>query len=337
MAHYHPSEDFKKIVAEVKTTGKPYPLTVRQLLRYFFQERRSYLVVWWIRQNLQKFGVESQPDFESVYIDAQIKIVKTVPAKAEDVPAEEIKDPVSRLALLPAANNVPVSINRDADIKEAVTLMLMHDYSQLPVMQNERVVDGMISLRSIVSSQAIGAKPEKVRDCLLKDIEIIPIDAPLFDAVKAVMAKEVVLVQAQDKKICGLVTIADIGQQFVSLSEPFLILEHIENHIRSLLKGKFTAEQLKEAIDPKDVDRKIQDVSDLSFGEYIRLLENPDRWKDLKIEIDRNTFTKRLDEVRRIRNDVMHFHPDGISDHDLETLRETSKFFYNFTLYKSSK
>ena len=42
--------------------------------------------------------------------------------------------------------------------------------------------------------------------------------------------------------------------------------------------------------------------------------------------IDRVTFIKELDQVRAIRNDVMHFDPDGILPDQLERLREFSSF-----------
>jgi CBS domain containing-hemolysin-like protein len=238
------------------------------------------------------------------------------------------------LALLPAANRVPVSVARDADLQRAITLMMMHDYSQLPVMQSERSVDGLISLRSIVSARSVGVDCTTVKECLIKDVQVLAHDTPLFEAVKTVMRSEVVLVKGPDQKIVGLVTIADIGEQFVSLAEPFLILEQIENHIRALLDSKFTTDQLKEASDNEDSEREIESISDLTFGEYVRLLEKPDNWKVLNLMMDRSTFTKRLDQVRRIRNEVMHFHPDGISAEDLDTLRETAKFFYAFSQFR---
>ena len=212
--------------------------------------------------------------------------------------------------------------------------MMMHDYSQLPVMQGERTVDGLISLRSIVSARSLGMDCTTVRECLIKDVQILAHDTPLFEAVKTVMRSEVVLVRGPDQKIVGLVTIADIGEQFVSLAEPFLILEQIENHIRALLDSKFTKDQLKKAVDDDDDEREIETVADLTFGEYVHLLENPDNWQVLNLLMDRSTFTKRLDQVRRIRNDVMHFHPDGISPEDLDTLRETAKFFYAFSQFR---
>lgn len=334
---YYPNEAFKKLAEEIKSSGHSQQLTVRRLLGHFNQERRSNRVTPWIRQNLDKLGLECHPNFEQVYIDSNVELRKKLTVKAAKGDTKEpiaaVRDPVPRLALLPSANRSPISVTRDADIKRAVTLMMMHDFSQLPVMQNERTVDGLISLRSIVSAQAIVGPCTVVRQCMVKQIQVLSHDTPLFDAVKQIMQSEVVLVKGPDGKIAGLVTIADVGQQFVAMAEPFLILEQIENHIRAILDGKFSKEQLKKCIHEGADDRDIEGIADLTFGEYVRLLESPDNWQLLNLTMDRASFTKRLDEVRRIRNDVMHFHPDGISQEDLDTLRETSKFFYSFSQF----
>jgi hypothetical protein len=128
-------------------------------------------------------------------------------------------------------------------------------------------------------------------------------------------------------EISGIVTTTDISEQFLMLTEPFLILEELENHIRKILDGKFTLKEIRSFVKTTDNDKEIHLISDLTFGEYIRIMENAENWDRLNILFDRKTFIARLNEVRRIRNDVMHFHPDGISDNDKVTLRETSKFF----------
>ncbi len=74
--------------------------------------------------------------------------------------------------------------------------------------------------------------------------------------------------------------------------------------------------------DPGDADREVSDLADLSFGEHIRLLENPDRWQALSLRIDRETFVNYLNEVKEIRNDVMHFDPDGTDPSELDKLRQ---------------
>src|SRR5207245_2373638 len=138
--------------------------------------------------------------------------------------------------------------------------------------------------------------------------------------------KDVVLIRDSENKISGLVTTSDISVQFGALAEPFLLLSEIENHIRRLIDGKFSLDDLKAARNPNDATRKIENVANLSFGEYIRLLETPKNWERLNYQLDRVECVKRLREVGRIRNDVMHFHPDGISPVDLDLLRETRKF-----------
>ena len=47
----------------------------------------------------------------------------------------------------------------------------------------------------------------------------------------------------------------------------------------------------------------------------------------LRLRVDRAVLTSLLDDVRKVRNDVMHFDPDGIGDGDLAVLR---KFVYSF-------
>ena len=77
---------------------------------------------------------------------------------------------------------------------------------------------------------------------------------------------------------------------------------------------------------PADGGREVSNMSDLTLGEYVRLLQNPDRWAQLNLEVDRATFTKDLEEICTIRNDVMHFDPDGIGQGDLDKLRTFAQF-----------
>src|ERR1035437_329934 len=53
------------------------------------------------------------------------------------------------LRMLPGAARKPLSVTRETSVQRARTLMLMHDYSQLPVMNGERTVHGMVSWKSL--------------------------------------------------------------------------------------------------------------------------------------------------------------------------------------------
>jgi len=68
---------------------------------------------------------------------------------------------------------------------------------------------------------------------------------------------------------------------------------------------------------------KVNGIDDLSFGETARAFAREDIWNKLHLLLDRSSFCVRLEEIRAIRNKVMHFHPDGISEEDREVLRKT--------------
>jgi CBS domain-containing protein len=293
--------------------------TVRNFLLWFDVSRRGFRSVRRIRYRLEEAGIETDPDFEYAFFDG---LVSFVPAGS--------KKPISqqetfRIGRLESANRTPVSVKPDTSISEAVTLMLTHDYSQLPVMTTERDVKGVISWKTIGSRLALNRQCACTRDCL-EQPRIVQIEDSIFSAIAYISESDYVLVQAPDRKICGIVTATDFSEQFRILGEPFLLIGEIENSIRKLIRGKFTGAELAEARDPDDKDRKVEGVSDLTFGEYVKLLENEKRWKKVGLALDRAEFVKRLIDVRDIRNDVMHFDPQGLDDEDLKTLRDFAKF-----------
>lgn len=331
---------------QIHQNGKARMVRVKDLLSWFGAQRRGVLVVREIRAALRKSKLVTVPDFELAYIDQRIKLKAAEPDSKKalvfkevvvEVPTVQdstyqavvggsVPDPAPRIGMLEAANTKPITVTLETDLSRAIAIMALRGFSQLPVMPGERTVDGLISWRSIGNARMKNKTTcERVKDCI-ESVEIVRFDMHLFDAVKIIAEKDVVLVRDSENKISGLVTTSDISVQFGALSEPFLLLSEIENHIRRVIDGKFSLEELKAARNPNDGDRKIENVANLTFGEYIRLLDTEKNWDRLNYHLDRVECTKRLREVGRIRNDVMHFHPDGISPKDLDLLRETRRF-----------
>ncbi len=160
---------------------------------------------------------------------------------------------------------------------------------------------------------------------------VMSCDEPLLKAVQVIIENDFVLVRQKDKTISGIVTMTDIGEQFKSMAEPFLIIEQIENFIRKILDQKFTPDELKFSNQDFTNQKEIRKISDLTFGQYVRIIEDPKKFEKLKLKIDRVLLTNRLEDIRKIRNDVMHFNPDKISDTDMEKLRETLGFLQAIT------
>ncbi len=336
-----------RTVAESLKNGDSYPaVTVRQLLGWFGQQRRGWRVVATVKGALRRTGLATEPDFATAFIDGHLTFAlsgdkdaraekdsdddrrdsREVDEHTADSQTSEalIDDPVLRVRMLPAANREPVTVNRDDPVEKALSLMAMHDFSQLPVTQDMRSVDGMISWRSVLLARTKGVEPTRVGECMERHEEVRSEDS-LLTAFQKIVDHEAVLVRGDDQSITGIVTATDLSIMFREQTEPFLLLSEIENQLRRLIDGHFSPEELKDAKDSVDKEREVDSVADLTFGECTRLLEKEEHWQRLGVRLDRKTFIKQLIEVRDIRNDVMHFDPDGLSANELQRLKDVRR------------
>lgn len=304
------------------TAPAPVRLTVRQLLERFGYQRRGDWIDNHIRNGMEKFGLRADQDFTIAWLDAPIAIGLDANAPGAPRPPHTT-DPTRRVGQLDAANRKPMSVTPDSLLIEATTKMQMNGYSRLPVMRNERDVSGMITWESIGARNALGLERTHVRECM-EPPQIIPDDTRLFDAISRIVEHGYVLVRAGDRTVAGIVTATDLARIFRELAGPFLFIGEIEGHLRNLVHGKFTLDQLRKA---SGDGRPIEGSADLTFGGYKRLLEGKDNWERLKLGIDRREFIRHLDAVREIRNEIMHFNPDGLDEDKRRTLRTVARFF----------
>ncbi len=315
------SEQFKEIVKEIQDQEKEFEITPRELLSAFGCAKRTSGNLARIDRFLEENQLKTIPDYTDGWIDGCIVLKHKQKAKSK-----KRNDPIQRIKLLPAANREPVSISQEAILKEAVTLMMLNNYSQLPVMSGKRTVVGAITWETIGHGITNGSKSDKVKDYLKDEITLIDYEAPILGAVSKIIDNDFALIIKKDKTISGIVTIADISLQFINVTEPFLLLEQIENNIRQILDGKFLIADLRGFCKTGDTDRKIDFIDDLNFGDYVRIIENPDYWDKLELSIERKYFIKQLDKIREIRNDIMHFDPEGITFEQRIDLVKMSNF-----------
>ena len=316
--------------SEIKAGVKPAPerVKIRDFVGWFGYMRRTKRVVSEIRNKMEELELQTAPDFEFTWVDATTSIQLTREAGEAAESSEELDDPTVRIGALEAANRKPTIVKPDKPLTVATTLMHLNDYSQLPVMVNERDVKGVISWKSIGSKLALEHECELVRHCM-DQARIIGIGAPLLDAIGDISEHGYVLVRGTDNTITGIVTASDMVHQFTQLASPFLVIGEIEGHLRRLVYKKFTIQEFRDASLSDEGGRSITGSADLTFGDYCRLLQNPEYWSRLGLSIDRVTFTKHLDAVREIRNDVMHFEPDGLEPEHEAALKDLARFFRN--------
>jgi hypothetical protein len=58
----------------------------------------------------------------------------------------------------------------------------------------------------------------------------------------------------------------------------------------------------------------------------VRAIENPALYEKFGVKLDRKVLIEELNPIKEIRNDTMHFDPEGIEDSQLETLRRIATF-----------
>ena len=198
-------------------------------------------------------------------------------------------------------------------------------------MTNERDVKGVVSWASIGGRTAVGINGPDVQ-AYMDEARELPASATLFDAIREIREVDYVLVRAADRRVIGIVTASDIAVQFESVSTPFLLLNEIESHLRALVAKKLTKSDIKRACSPEHLPKNFAATSDLTFGNLVKVLEHGENWKKLGLQLDRLMFCQQLAEINEIRNDVMHFDPDPLTDESLTSLRNLARLLDSLRL-----
>lgn len=319
----------ERIQREIENGAAPHSerVTVREFLSWFGNSRRGRRAVNQIRHMLAEYNLRTAPDFEVTWIDAVISVERDPEVEDGVAGSEEQIDPTIRIGAIEAANRIPTAVKPNKPLRVATTLMLMNDFSQLPVMESERELKGVVSWQSIGTRLSLGHKCPSVRDCMDSSYPEIHIGAPLSSAIESISRQGYVLVRGMDKRITGIVTATDVTDQFMQLSGPFLNIGEIEGYLRILVHRKYTINEMQAAL--PDGLQAVTGPEDLTLGGYCRLLEREEFWNRLELDLDRQEFLDHLNWVRETRNDVMHFDPDGIEPNDAKRLEEFAKFFRN--------
>lgn len=296
---------FSEIKDNIEKGISAKEITVRELLNILDVSRRGSHVNSFINELLEKHELIIEPSFEWEYVDNKVQIKSP---KDASIIFENLID--YRINVLKSANTPPIIVKPDEELCRAITIMKANNFSQLPVITNKRSVKGVITWKSIAEEIFIQERNGKVRDYMIKAV-VVDDDSSMFAAIDKIKEHDYVLVRSsRDQIIKGIVTSSDLSEQFGSFSEPFLLIGKCEILIRKLIYGKFSKEELESSKNQTDEGRRISCVHDLTFGEYIKLLECREKWAKLNTRLDRKYFIEKIKKIRDIRNDVMHFDPN---------------------------
>jgi CBS domain-containing protein len=307
----------RQAVDSAKT--EPVVTTVRNLIGMWGWLRRGSFVTAQVTEELQTVGLTTSPPFTEVGIDDRVRLVPVTKNPASSSPDEPHRTAGVQIGSLPSATRGLVSVHPEDSLQKAQTLMLINDFSQLAVMRTPTDVPGAITWESVAKALLRSNKVTEVKKARV-DATVVRRHSDLLQAIPHIVAAGFVLVADRSREVSGIVTTADLSQQFADLAGPFMLLNEIEVRLRIAIGSAFSVKELAAVKDPAD-KRSVVSVDDLSLGEMTRLLDPAKNWERLQWQLDRKEFLSALQRVRWMRNEVMHFSPDPLRSEDLQALR----------------
>jgi CBS domain-containing protein len=315
--------------------GEPTALTVRDLMSWWGVQRRGYVVTKQIHADLDNHGLATTPEFDKVHVDALVRVVSAAQEGEDDAEGqaapdadtefseEALPDDDDNAAVALTVGNLPsalagvTSIPPDGTFEQAITLMAINDYSQLPVISG-RTLRGAVTWKSIARTRHARADAS-FSDAIIRPRDV-PYDHDLVDILPELAEHEFILVRDQTQTIAGIITASDVAMAYGSMASPFLLIGELDQRLRRTIAQTFDLAQVVELCDPQG-RRNVISMDALTMGDYQRMLEHPPFWDQLGWSLDRKIFTKRLGEIRAIRNDVMHFNPDPLPEDAVKKIR----------------
>ncbi|MGW1144660.1 restriction system modified-DNA reader domain-containing protein [Streptomyces sp. NPDC002454] len=318
---------------------RPQSLSVRELLGWWGASSRG-LIRDQMETDLGNHGLITSPNFEQVGLDAVVELKTAIPevdgggqeAAADDSTpgapdyAARAREPGPTVGTIASAMGGVTTIAKGEDLDAAVTTMLLNDFSQLPVMSGKHHVVGAVTWKSI--AQARHRDPGcTLADALVKPSEV-RYDHELIDVLLVLAASDFVLVRGPHNDVVGIVTVSDVALAYGSLASPFLLVGELDQRLRTLISDRFDISEVAEVCGRNG--RQPASHNALTFGDYVSVLRNEQCWQQLRWPLDQKMFVRRLDEIRKVRNDLMHFNPDPIPPLAVDQIRAVIDILRNY-------
>jgi CBS domain-containing protein len=227
--------------------------------------------------------------------------------------------PLERLINRPEKYDL-VCVKQNETIRSALECMIENDFTQLPVVDKDGDLIGIISEQRIIRMyyhliEGVSLLDLKVDHCIAPAITLPP-DRDLFEALNRLKDKDVfAIVVTKNNKPVGILTDYDMTQFFRDFSEGLIFVEDIEVTLRQHIEKTFPDEHSMMAAlmaafkpDRRDPNRPAKKYEELSFYDYIQLITNERNWPKFKgIFEPTDMFVKLMEPVRETRNNLAHF------------------------------
>uniref|UniRef100_A0AAU2VP56 CBS domain-containing protein n=1 Tax=Streptomyces sp. NBC_00008 TaxID=2903610 RepID=A0AAU2VP56_9ACTN len=210
---------------------------------------------------------------------------------------------------LPSARRELKTVRLTDPLSRAVELLSENAYDQLPVLDEDGHLSGSITWREIGATNRPATA--LVRDAAVLKVRSIRTNEPMVDCLADVADYGCVFVVNPDGSLSGIVTGHDLAHRYEQELRPYALIQELELRLRRALRKALM--QVKETHGgygcSGDSKRIVKLANEgMNFSEYIKLLKRNDIWQATGWQFPQQSFAERMDRVRKIRNETMHFH-----------------------------
>jgi predicted transcriptional regulator len=260
--------------------------------------------------DLSAAGLRCVPDFKAGTLEDQVCVSRISSGPRPDVEEAAAEQPIELPASTLLVSDIPsaagplTSANPNQDLAEVEFLMATKDFSQLPVLSGERNLKGYVTWRSIFMAELHNQGAATLKDATEPPPRVVYETEELLDHVGTIYEEGFVFVRTRDGRHCGIVTADDLARHFQGLTTPYFQIGQIEARVRQCISRVFPIAEIRMILE----EPGLESVDKMTVGEYAIVLCEPTRWERMHWNwVPRKQFLHQLDEVREIRNRVMHF------------------------------
>lgn len=215
-----------------------------------------------------------------------------------------------------------VSVPPRMAVGEALHLMRERRFSQLPVVENGKVL-GVFFLWSLAENLALfpHSKVQSVMEEmevqeLMEQLPSVTVKDSIHSILNRLERHDALLVDSP-RGLQAVATPSDVLRYFYRVARPFILLQEIELALRSLIEICAPENKLQACV-AKSLTKVYQsrgrplptDLREMTFEEYRTIIKCADNWPMFEGTFGHNKdlISAKLERLRIIRNEVFHFH-----------------------------
>ena len=214
----------------------------------------------------------------------------------------------------------PTTVRPETPILQTLQCMADHDFSQLPVVDEQGIPMGIVTGESILrasSNFGIPLDQLEVFDAIISANEFRREDA-LFDLLDNMRDSNAVLIVDGKRRLDGIITSYDTTNYFRQQAEDMMLVGDIEAMLKDYILLSLSLNNPE--ADETDLIQYMQEHTRSkrmpTMYSYIETFADDERWQlyGESLRIERETVKKLLHRVRVIRNGLAHFQGEITSE-----------------------